>query len=207
LFACHTKEPEVINVSTPTIAPHLVDRSLLTGNPCGPPCWYGINPGESSEAESLNILEQIAFIDSTSIILNQASWIDGRTATLATFNCITPISRRCGTLTFVDELLVEISIPLLYELTFNQAVSELGPPDYLFFEPIHVQVVDCAAGLVWEHLGIVLTTSVKDASECDDLSRVGQLSSQEKVVRAVYRDRGREILHGGEEFPWTGFAE
>lgn len=206
LGACQAKAPEVTIAITPTIAPSLVDRSLLTGIPCLPPCWYGIEPGESTQTEARSVLDNTFFVDPASIVTNQASWIDGRSASIITFDCNPPISRRCGTLTFVEEVLTEIHIPILYEISFDQAVSVLGPPDHFFIEPIHVQVVDCGAGLVWEDLGLLLTTNVKAASECDALREAASLTAQERVLGAVYREKGAVSAHGGEELPWLGFA-
>ena len=34
----------------------LADTSLLTGEPCGPPCWQGIVPGQSTLAEALDMV-------------------------------------------------------------------------------------------------------------------------------------------------------
>lgn len=38
---------------------YLADTSLLTGQPCGPPCWQGIVPGQSTLAEALRIVEAL----------------------------------------------------------------------------------------------------------------------------------------------------
>ncbi|MYE26280.1 MAG: thioredoxin domain-containing protein [Chloroflexi bacterium] len=37
----------------------LADTSLLTGEPCGPPCWQGIVPGQSTLAEALDIVNAL----------------------------------------------------------------------------------------------------------------------------------------------------
>lgn len=37
----------------------LADTSLLTGDPCAPPCWQGIVPGQSTIAEALSIVEAL----------------------------------------------------------------------------------------------------------------------------------------------------
>jgi hypothetical protein len=52
---------------TPSIAFELVDRSLITGEPCGPPCWQGIIPGETTESEAMAILRTLFFVDGDTI--------------------------------------------------------------------------------------------------------------------------------------------
>jgi hypothetical protein len=43
------------------------DRSILTGEPCLLPCWYGIVPGETSETDALRLLLQNAHVDRQSL--------------------------------------------------------------------------------------------------------------------------------------------
>ena len=39
--------------------PTVIDRGLLYGEPCDPPCWEGITPGHSSEEDVVRVLEQL----------------------------------------------------------------------------------------------------------------------------------------------------
>jgi hypothetical protein len=43
------------------------DRSILTLQPCGPPCWQDLYPGSSSAPEVLSRLQELAFVDAKSI--------------------------------------------------------------------------------------------------------------------------------------------
>ena len=47
--------------------PPPVDRSLLTGEPCGPPCWQGLLPGVSTEQEVYEFLKSSELVDRTTI--------------------------------------------------------------------------------------------------------------------------------------------
>lgn len=45
----------------------LMDVSLITGEPCEPPCWQGITPGETTEEEAMAILRTLFFVDGDTI--------------------------------------------------------------------------------------------------------------------------------------------
>src|SRR5687767_4448210 len=51
----------------------VVDRSLLTQQPCSPPCWNGIIPGRTTNSEAVSILESLDFIDKESISQQEGS--------------------------------------------------------------------------------------------------------------------------------------
>ncbi|HUW96182.1 MAG TPA: hypothetical protein VMW58_10380 [Anaerolineae bacterium] len=47
--------------------PPPLDMSLLTGGPCGPPCWQGLTPGVSTEEEVNDFLRSSELVDQSSI--------------------------------------------------------------------------------------------------------------------------------------------
>jgi hypothetical protein len=47
--------------------PPPLDRSLLTGEPCEPPCWQGLTPGESTEEDVDEFLRTTRFVDGRSV--------------------------------------------------------------------------------------------------------------------------------------------
>jgi hypothetical protein len=49
--ACVPQTPPLVSEE------YLEDESLLTGEPCEPPCWNGITPGETTWEEALEVLE------------------------------------------------------------------------------------------------------------------------------------------------------
>jgi hypothetical protein len=149
----------------------------------------------------------MAFVDPATIATYGGSWTDGQSASFVTFDCRAPVSRRCGALTFVQGILVQVTLPTLYDLTYGGAVAILGPPDRFFVEPIHVQVVDCVAGLIWEDLGLLLATDTILGDECDTLRTTGRLSTSEPVLQAAYGVPGTSPPHGGMTTDWAGFSD
>src|SRR3990172_586921 len=65
--ACGMSYPDIVSGELE----ELVDKSLLTGEPCAPPCWYGITPGTTSETEALDIVNGLEFINPGTINLNR----------------------------------------------------------------------------------------------------------------------------------------
>lgn|SRR5574341_27052 len=47
-----------------------VDQSLIAGEPCVPPCWQGLIPGESTDADTLTTLTDLPFVANDSPVLN-----------------------------------------------------------------------------------------------------------------------------------------
>jgi len=47
--------------------PPPVDMSLLTGEPCEPPCWQGLTPGVSTEEEASQFLRISELVDRTTL--------------------------------------------------------------------------------------------------------------------------------------------
>jgi len=52
------------------------DRSLITHEPCAPPCWYGITPGVTTREEALDALHAVPFVWKSSIRLRSSLWKD-----------------------------------------------------------------------------------------------------------------------------------
>ena len=50
-----------------TLDPNYYDQSWLTGKPSAAPCWYGLEPGVSTRQASINRVEQLPFVDKSSI--------------------------------------------------------------------------------------------------------------------------------------------
>src|SRR5438132_1621047 len=47
----------------PTVPPEFTDTSLLSGEPCAAPCWYGLELGVSTKARVRDTIEILRFLD------------------------------------------------------------------------------------------------------------------------------------------------
>ena len=103
----------------------LNDRSLITSDPCGPPCFRGITPGETRWADALTIIEdspdftnlQTQASDDNSIV--QAAWQQGDNQV-----CCQMASQDGRTVS----LLLLLTAP---NVTLEEVISVHGEPTYL----------------------------------------------------------------------------
>ena len=66
---CKLKEPNVVSGRRV----RFVDKSLLKGEPCAPPCWQGTTPGTTSETRAVYILKRLEFVNPDSVRVDKYS--------------------------------------------------------------------------------------------------------------------------------------
>jgi len=110
--------------------PPPVDMSLLTGDPCEPPCWQGLTPGECTEDDVSEFLQ-------TSKMVNRGSVFRGDRTT-ATAGVVgvsiqwrsTSARGRAHNSFAVDAgVLNHITIYPDYDLTLERLIGRYGPPE------------------------------------------------------------------------------
>lgn len=113
-----------------------VDRSLLTGEPCLPPCWQGITPGESTEEDVAAILEQASFVNTDSL-----EWLQDDEGTDVAVMWVSPAVSDWASpdaspyamshiIFGPDGTVSSISTDLEYELGVQDLIELAGEPDY-----------------------------------------------------------------------------
>lgn len=124
LAAACAPEPQILSDSL------LEDESLITEDPCGPPCWRGITPGETSWNDALEIIEEDETLANLETRNNEdtgqvgASW-----AQEGGDNCCQMFTQDGTTVS----LLVAQTTP---ELTMEAIVEKYGEPEYLVGETV-----------------------------------------------------------------------
>ncbi len=109
---------------------YLPDNSLFTEEPCGPPCWRGIIPGETAWSVALTILEDDASLDKLEEQADEdsnrigAAWsaVDGEL-------CCQMFSEDGETVSFVI-------LQTTPDHTFGEVVEIYGEPNYLTGETL-----------------------------------------------------------------------
>jgi hypothetical protein len=100
-----------------------VDRSLLTGEPCEPPCWQGLVPGESTTGDVLATLEDLPFADSDSILFSTHEGFEN-VVWLSSASDL----QFAGSIGLHHGRVYHIFIRLEYELTLQELVAAMGEP-------------------------------------------------------------------------------
>lgn len=108
----------------------LKDSSFLTGDPCGPPCWRGIVPGETAWNDAITIIEDDETLDQLQSREDEESdRIGAAWAQADGDGCCQMFTQDGETVSF----LVMQTAP---EARLSDVIEEHGEPQYLFGEAI-----------------------------------------------------------------------
>jgi len=138
LNSCISPEPE-----------GLVAQGLLMGEPCSPPCWQGLVPGTSTEAEVDEFLAHSEYVDG---VYKDDYW---KTHAIRW----RPMGRMSGDNSFAarNGMLVLMRMYVDSEVTLGQVVDRYGPPDkYAAGRSVHPEPVYIVAVLFYREHGMIL---------------------------------------------------
>jgi hypothetical protein len=106
----------------------LQDNSLVTGDPCGAPCWRGIVPGETSWSDALIVLEDDASLNNIQTRADEESGRLGAAWAQADGDgCCQMFSEDGSTVSF-------IILQTTPDLRLEQVIEAHGNPDYAVAE-------------------------------------------------------------------------
>jgi hypothetical protein len=96
-----------------------IDPILTNTNPCSPPCWMGITPGETSKEQAINILEQEELNENgeLTVTLTEISWRVNN-------------GQRVHIFSDADDIINRVTI-MLSETDLESVIEEFGDPDYM----------------------------------------------------------------------------
>jgi hypothetical protein len=199
--------------------PSLKDTSWLTGVPCKLPCWYGINVGTSTKEEALSLIQPSSFIDFSGIEEIESQYWDPRTgivepSLLMSFPCKQPTGRTCAHMSFVDNILMEISITPNFQITFGEVVRQIGEPDYLTARPIYPEIENCEVRLIWVDLQMMIDhfyyLEQNSIDMCKYISDNDYQPPKDILVETVWIDIHEYydfVPTPGADFIWRGFLD
>jgi hypothetical protein len=197
----HIAPTPVINEADP-----LVDNSFITGEPCAPPCWYGLVPGQSTISEVKEVLKELDFILPSSVNYVERIAPNGMEEVSIRYQC--PYfdgTESCGYLRLLDGHLDLIMYEVAYHLVIEDVVDIIGEPDFLFLDETHVG--GCKIQFLWNEQGIIATYEEISDLVCD-LVKNGQheVRPDLSITRLQYLHIGNDISCGLDCFPWQGFV-
>lgn len=185
-----------------------VDRSFLTGEPCPAPCWYGLKPGVSTKQEVLATLEQLVFVDKSSIReYGNVVWPGDENARAIYFDCVAPEGKQCGDAVISRGELKSLLLFVRYELTLAEVVNILGSPAYIDSYPRRPSgfFVD----FIWTQKNIEVSTDMSDRQVM--ALRAGEGLPEDLLIKWVLYSTPERFHRGPSEdttrVPWPGFAE
>ena len=174
--------------SHPVADDPLADHSFLTQQPCAVPCWYGLEPDQSSESEVYATLNKLPFVDPATIAESTTTWLDDYEAKNITFGCLHPQDPECGgSLVLSRGKLKGLWFKLSYPLTFQMAADRLGLPDYIDYRPFSPEGGGCVITLDWRQKGVSITHIDRTSgNRCQQIRKNGRVPSGTPVTQMVY---------------------
>ncbi len=196
-----------------TMDPALADRSFLTDEPCAPPCWYGLEPDVSSEAEVISTLQTLPFVTASTItITQQINEVQGHDRILR-FGCqYRGGSGQCGAATFSGNRLKTLRLSLQIPVTLETLVERRGPPEYVVYGPVYPEVPSCEVIFVWPAAQFTVDRFDPRSDRICQRLREGQGVSPKLILGGVdYRAADRFAIYkreGGRAWvAWPGFSD
>lgn len=182
--------------SKTTPSPNQVDKSPFTGIPCAAPCWHGLLIGKSNENEVASTLQTLTFIDQNSVYYHKMT-------SMSTLNpgvfgegveiradCVSS-KKQCLSIQVVENILTQISIKLNYQFNVEEALRNLGNPDYIGFDRAGGEQTACRVFLIWSKKRLLLASETfkgLSAAEknCFQIRETGKISPSLLISEVRY---------------------
>jgi len=184
-----------------------IDHSLLSWQPCAPPCWYSLELGKTGLGELRTTLQGLPFVDAKSIQVteSESSSTESRRVTVVNWDCLHPKQRWCGTARLSEDRLIDLLLLVYFDLTFSDVVHRFGPPGRVSFIPAMFTIIPCQIQLHWPDE--MLSVSGHLLNDCPTAEPSGTAPRPNPNIRvdSVYYGAYRDP-HGFSQ-PWPGFNE
>jgi hypothetical protein len=172
---------------------YLQDTSLIDGEPCGPPCWRGIIPGETPWSEARSILEddptlsdiEIRNEDETGEIAMTFRRVDG-------IPC-------CLLYTENGEEVDQMLFQLAPATTLGQVVEIYGEPEYLSLSEVSDD--QAAAALYYPDILSIVYAFVAGKN-------TGTISADSEIFAVLYVRQGDMdlVVENSSLYIWDGYG-
>jgi hypothetical protein len=164
------------------------EPSTVLTNPCDPPCWYGIQPGEMTSVRVLSILMDLPWVGSISERMRGYPRRD------ELFHLRWPYRRPApdtyGYAYFDDDICTSISILTHGSLTIADAFGKFGEPELMWMHTEKAGTREWVeVTLLYSSDGIVVEVDIDLPAE--GASNYVEIREKTPVWRVTYFDPGR----------------
>lgn len=191
-------------VRTPVFTPTplwsyiLYDGGFLSGEPCGPPCFYGIVPGITSKQEAEQILSDLEVQCPVRDNLQDTLGRD-----LGGWICFGQLEIRY---LLETEIVNFITFHLGERRSLQEVINVLGPPDFVIILDNGLPGEPLLSGMiVYNQYQMILPLPSEQAGA------VFRIEPATVIGTVIYRDettfRESSVIFSNSSFSWTGFGE
>ncbi len=193
---------------------------LVLSSDCKPPCWFGIEPGKTTENEAISKLKGTSIVEDNSILTHGNKWL--------IFDDIVYFNLKNKTVTgevfIINDKTVMIQFSGDLSITFSKAIEEFGEPTYILNIPTYsgppggISSNAVIIALI-PKIGIEVAYNTKDISTSDRSklkpeNNISLLTYFDSTVYNQLLDAGLfslGFLNGTETqkymIPWSGYGD
>lgn len=185
---------------------------VLTSDVCDAPCWYGIDPGQTSTIEALDLLSQMNEIDQYSLS-EESDHNDTVTSYYWYFQM--PAEDSAGSVYFTNDQVTAVSILTVDSLKLGEFFEKFGEPDEYWteigtgenreflrvtlFYPTNGYVVN----LIIDIEGDVKQVEIKESDQVFQVTFFEPALLQDLLKTRILIDKPL-LARTGSFIPWTG---
>lgn len=171
----------------------LNDTSLVTGNPCEAPCFYGITPGETTWQEALTIIEDTSSFSNLQV---QASENDASIQAAWQAGSESPVC--CQMATEDGQTVSLILLRTAPVMTLGEVIRAHGEPQYLVGSPFTED--QAIMNLVFAETPMIVYAFVAG-------TEAGEMTADSEIIGALYltADEMELLLESTELYAWDGY--
>jgi hypothetical protein len=134
---------------------YLKDKSLISSEPCGPPCWQGITVGQTTFSDAVAKIKANPLFSSVQVQENQGS------PAQAAFS--TALGEPCCQITANDKgVLNALLVKLSPDVTAGQMIEKYGNPEYV--TGVDYSQTEVALALIFPKVGVIAWVTPGDAT-------------------------------------------
>lgn len=216
LSSCATFGFERDPTPTPIQDPGLFDYTLITGEPCLPPCWQGLQVGVTSKEEAVKQIRSLSFIDADSewegeLYSPLPPDYEEIFLTGVVFDWKQPENEPAVEMRFVDNRLALLSLSPNSTLRFVDVIALLGEPDLVGLDPTGRSLY-CTLELVWNKHQLRISDKEWTKEKKRELCRLVKENGN-KIPKDLTVDfidvRSENYFSGSLNYhsPWQGFLD
>ena len=171
----------------------LHNPSLITGEPCAPPCWNGITPGETSFNEALTILEDDP--DMTNVETQTDDSSDARGVTWQEGDDGQPC---CQLVSEDGETVSSMLLHTAPDVMVSEVIDRYGEPEYVTGQPVSDD--QALMLMLYPDVPIIVYAFVAGEQE-------GELAPSSEIVATFYLmpPAMEEVLTNNDLYFWEGY--
>jgi hypothetical protein len=180
-----------------------VDQSLITREPCAPPCWQGISPGETTLDQAEAILKTLPFIDRGTVTRQTAA---DSSQNLLWHSTLSHPGDWIGSILTQQNVVDTIQIRKLEaDITLDDLIAVYGEPTEYSVVLTPPEAPPCfSVTVIWPEDGLIVAFPSIHSRDAPEGAQLITLDTPVVGLRYESASSVADIVDGPGTVPWTG---